>query len=310
MSGFKSSGYSTKLFVEQPSDEFICGLCLDVLNNPHQCRNGHCFCYGCVCSALAIQRMCPLCKCAMSVDSMNSNLLVRNLIEKTNVRCENVGCPWTGHLHRLDGHLCNECEYRLMICTNDGCSVRVPQNQLDAHVREECPFRHITCEYCCKSFKSDDFTGHIESCELRPIVCSCNKKLLNEQLAVHLREECPMAVTPCPLHYMKCCTADCPKRMIRSQIDEHISRVTQNPLYINQLTQSLLRTTRNCEELTQKQITLESQLRDLSLVVLSMQDQLKQKADRLVVNVKHSLHHGEYVGEMRGHQRHGYGETD
>lgn len=308
MSTFRSSGHPTKLFVEQPSDEFICGLCLDVLNNPHQCRNGHCFCYGCVCSALAVQKVCPICKCSMTVESMHGNLLIRNLIEKTNVKCENEGCDWTGALHKLDNHLSNDCDYRLLICTNDGCSLLLPKLQIEAHIKDECPYRKIVCEFCSKALKSEDFSDHLDVCELRPIVCRCKLTLLNEQLADHLRDDCPMEMCPCPLFYMNCCTADCPQRVIRSDINEHISQVTQNPQYINQLTQSLLKTVRKCDTLTQHQSTLESKLTDLTAIVSRLQEQMEHKADRLCVNVKYSLSHGDYVGEMRDSERHGYGK--
>ena len=303
----RSSGYPTKLFVEPPSDDFICGLCLDVLNNPHQCRNGHCFCYGCICSALAVQKVCPLCKCSMNVESMNSNLLVRNLIDKSYVKCENVGCDWTGTLHRFESHFVNDCDYRLLICTNEGCSARLPRKLLDTHVREECPFRKVVCEFCSKSFKSEECSDHLGSCELRPIVCRCLATVLNENLSSHLRDECPLEPCPCPLFYMNCCKADCPKQIIRSQINEHISHVTQNPEYINQLTHSLLRTVNKCEQLTQQQAQLETKLGDLSTIVQSLQEQIKGKADRLCVNVRCTLNHGVYVGEMKNSQRHGYG---
>src|SRR4051794_34449258 len=40
----QDGGYSQSIFVTEPSEEFVCPLCLNILKNPKQCLRGHTFC--------------------------------------------------------------------------------------------------------------------------------------------------------------------------------------------------------------------------------------------------------------------------
>ncbi len=97
-------GYPVDWFAKLPRDELICAICLDVLKNPHCCRNGHAFCLNCITSALQTYSKCPTCKCILSIDILMVGLCQRNLVAELNVKCQNESCDWTGPLHQKEKH--------------------------------------------------------------------------------------------------------------------------------------------------------------------------------------------------------------
>src|SRR5687767_13640774 len=103
------AGYDTKLFVEKPDENFICALCLNVINEPRQCPNGHMSCFQCIKDALNRREECPTCKIKLTVDSLSRSLFVQNSIHKLKTFCiSRVECPtlssghqqcqWTGNI--------------------------------------------------------------------------------------------------------------------------------------------------------------------------------------------------------------------
>jgi hypothetical protein len=39
-----------------------CSICMDVLNKPKQCQNGHIFCNDCIVDSIKLKPECPICK--------------------------------------------------------------------------------------------------------------------------------------------------------------------------------------------------------------------------------------------------------
>src|SRR5689334_20102731 len=50
----------------ESAEELMCNICLEVLENPRQCRNGHLFCMECITPALALTPECPICRTALT----------------------------------------------------------------------------------------------------------------------------------------------------------------------------------------------------------------------------------------------------
>ncbi len=109
-------GIPISLFVTEPTKDFLFGICYDVLRNPHQCSNGHCYCSDCIRMALEHKCACPICSVKLSKDLLGRNLLIAGLIERT-VTC---GCPdvfsefglkstctWSGPLEERSEHITN-----------------------------------------------------------------------------------------------------------------------------------------------------------------------------------------------------------
>lgn len=104
-------------FVVKPSDEFICGICYDVLNNPHQCSSGHTFCLSCLRMSLQRRKYCPTCNIALSDTNPIKSLGFNQLIQKMEVKCSAhiSGCYWTGRLESLSQHI-SSCGYVSVDC--------------------------------------------------------------------------------------------------------------------------------------------------------------------------------------------------
>src|SRR5689334_2933901 len=80
-------GYDTNIFVNKPADRYVCSLCLNILNNPLQCPNGHCCCKECITEALKVRKECPICKCKLSLDTLSRNLYVQTDISEMKTKC-------------------------------------------------------------------------------------------------------------------------------------------------------------------------------------------------------------------------------
>ncbi len=84
-------GYPVELFLREPAVDFCCGICLNVLKDPHQCKNGHTYCFDCISEALTARNVCPSCSVHLNLHSLSKSLVLRNLIDKLIVR----GVPTT-----------------------------------------------------------------------------------------------------------------------------------------------------------------------------------------------------------------------
>jgi hypothetical protein len=118
----KDKGYPILCFVLKPPDFLHCPLCLDVLNNPNQCQNGHNFCFVCIIQALAVFNRCPVCMGPLELSKLSKNLFLNNLINDLEVKCHERSvnaasqdvCHWKGPLHCRENHT-RHCQHRLPI---------------------------------------------------------------------------------------------------------------------------------------------------------------------------------------------------
>ncbi len=139
-------GYPTEWFVEEPASDFNCGVCLNVLKNPHQCQNGHTFCFSCISQSLKRRRACPTCSVRVDSICLIKSLGIRNLIDKLHVFCSEENCDWTGPLEEMNDHehepkptqtdpghvLCPL--YAVQLCPDPKCSGKVCSTQLFSHL--------------------------------------------------------------------------------------------------------------------------------------------------------------------------------
>ncbi len=140
------SGFPIDWFVDFPED-FICGFCSNVLNDPLQCKNGHMFCKSCVTNACITSNSCPTCHIAIVLEGLGNNKLAEKQISKltTNCPCKsdlsrgyNQQCTWTGVLNE---RLVRDCEFKCRSCSNFGCIVSLP-----------CLALKLLASYCPKRF--------------------------------------------------------------------------------------------------------------------------------------------------------------
>jgi hypothetical protein len=79
-----------ELFIGGADEEFLCGICLDILHHPHSCcKEGHTYCLTCITDALKSKKQCPTCcQSVVGTSGLMKNRYLQNTIEKLT-----VGCP-------------------------------------------------------------------------------------------------------------------------------------------------------------------------------------------------------------------------
>ncbi len=157
MTSQPSGGYPSEWFVNELKDEFICAICLEVLKNPHCCRNGHAFCLSCISKALKLHQECPTCKVVMCSESLMVGLCQRKLIEELTVKCC-FCCFWMGPLHQMQKHVSTKCSFRPIVCPMSviGC---------------------CTIGYCTGSLLRSELVNHVfisisQLCSLTKVNCT------------------------------------------------------------------------------------------------------------------------------------------
>src|SRR5687768_5436541 len=106
-----NGGFPCDWIVNAVSEDLKCSICFEVLNDPHQCKNGHCFCKTCLFSSLLKRKACPNCNVAIALENVNSALFVKNFVSNQLVKCSvitNSDCPWSC-LSDLPLHVNNSC---------------------------------------------------------------------------------------------------------------------------------------------------------------------------------------------------------
>jgi hypothetical protein len=101
-----NEGYPFHWFVNSPPQNTICGICLDVVNNPHQCCAGHIFCKTCLQQSLKTTKKCPICKVKTTPFTMSKNLFAKETVEELIVVCNDSKCTWKGKLCQQFSHTC------------------------------------------------------------------------------------------------------------------------------------------------------------------------------------------------------------
>ncbi len=87
MSSDFSGGYDARIFVVKPADGYVCPLCLNIINDPQQCKNGHGFCNTCIRKAIATRKECPVCKVYLTADLLGRSLFAHNGIHSISTFC-------------------------------------------------------------------------------------------------------------------------------------------------------------------------------------------------------------------------------
>lgn len=74
---------------EDKSNDFVCPICFEMIEEAHMTKCGHSFCYKCIRQSLEDSNRCPKCNYIIdNVDQLYPNFLVNELILKQKQRCE------------------------------------------------------------------------------------------------------------------------------------------------------------------------------------------------------------------------------
>ena len=168
---------SDNLIDQENIEDFICPICLNILNNPISCsdkKNSHSFCKNCIDKYLEQNDNCPTCKLKFGY-KINEELY--NTLVKLNFICE---------------------------FKKEGCSKIIPYSDYLTHINN-CKYynKQFEClimkyNYESKSFEKCGYLGnkieieiHFKKCAFINYKCLfCNKNIINMDLENHIKNEC------------------------------------------------------------------------------------------------------------------------
>ena len=160
-----------------------CGVCLELLVEPVQCRNGHVFCATCGRRCASDSRLCPLCRCEMSLDTLCPAVSSAEALARATVRCR----------FAFDANQALDSVH--------GCQRLLALSELAAH-EVTCPAGWLQCVFatCKVPLRPSQLDAHVAQCEARPVVCSlCHETVCVRDVSVHVRDTCRAAPSGCSL---------------------------------------------------------------------------------------------------------------
>eukprot|EP01041_Mallomonas_annulata_P010707 gene10707-22356_t len=229
-------GYPIQLFIEgkiTENNDLICSICMDVFKDPTQCPSGHLFCRTCIVEVLKKSASCPICRAVLTVESLCANLFVKNFISKMSIQCSTAilnennpiesNCQWKGTLAALEEHT-KSCEFVEIGCANNGCKIKIPRREMTTH-STLCQYRRAICTYCEVTFQAFELQGHLTICPEKPLLCSnegCDAIVLPINMDKH-KGECLWEKIDCPLNLIGACSGQCPRNLLRKDLESHLS---------------------------------------------------------------------------------------
>ncbi|EFA80504.1 RGS-containing protein kinase [Heterostelium album PN500] len=215
--------------------ELQCGICLQIINKPRQCKNGHLFCMDCILQSLKKIQECPECRCSLNVEKLSRSLFVERHLRTLSVFCkyhfkyqksvgwivDEQGCNEIISLENSAKHE-NICEHSFEYCKfSKECGV-IRRRLMDAHY-EECPYRPVQCQHCNADFTHNEITNHLNECDMIKIECDrCNAPMIKKEFEKHKLNLCPNYHIQCPF-FESGCNATFDRKDLESHIEKSLS---------------------------------------------------------------------------------------
>ena len=159
---------------------FPFALSKELMNQPVSMPCGHSSCRACLQELFGKRTLrantCPVCRAAVDSRNLNTNVAVRAVIARINVRCTNPGCSWVGEESEKETHR-DTCPFMMINCPN-GCVGSHQRDIMHQHLAT-CPYQQLPCVYCKTRVRRYHFDAHLENCPDGPRVCplQCGEKL-------------------------------------------------------------------------------------------------------------------------------------
>ncbi|UJR07931.1 hypothetical protein I4U23_012214 [Adineta vaga] len=129
-------GFDIQRFSNSIDEDFICSICGGVLQDPLQAPScEHTFCQICIHEWLSRSETCPIDRTPLQLEQLKPiPRILRNLLNRLDIACENEGCSTRIKLENLVNHL-NECEYspKKFISCEHGCGMMIFQDDQTNH---------------------------------------------------------------------------------------------------------------------------------------------------------------------------------
>ena len=275
-------GYDCE-FVETPSDAAQggeCPVCLLVLKEPCliSCC-GHKYCRVCIERVKKDTKPCPLCN-EPDFSFLQERALERYLRDLDVWCCyKKVGCEWRGKLGKYEQHSNKTpspesqvigCQFVEEECMHE-CGEWFQRQHITAHQTQQCKKRPYSCDYC-RDYSStfEEVTKiHYPQCNKYPVDCpnKCREYSFERQeLATHLKCECPLTLVNCPFYY-----AGCDVQIPRKDMSEHMKDLAKHLTLFASVTHTIMRENQDLRE------TMKKMSQDHQDKMKAMQDEMEEK---------------------------------
>nr|XP_046489304.1 E3 ubiquitin-protein ligase COP1-like isoform X1 [Neodiprion pinetum]XP_046489305.1 E3 ubiquitin-protein ligase COP1-like isoform X1 [Neodiprion pinetum] len=105
--------------LEDKNNDYLCPICIEVMNEPHITRCGHTFCYPCIINSLEVNGRCPKCSFTLTQQDIFPNFVLNDLIAKYKMRMKGPGDSGSGTGSTRVGGL-SQTEIDMLIPVCDG----------------------------------------------------------------------------------------------------------------------------------------------------------------------------------------------
>lgn len=229
---FQSSGYPRDCFASVPED-FVCGICREIVRNPLNLPCPHLFCENCFrrVKKSGNRAACPICRIAILVPELQHSSYSIKIISSLPIRCpySGKGCNWTGTIGLkesiLTNHLRNGCLWGgYEKCDKCGIQIRTEEKQDHILVCREVEAKCNCCDFhgmnkAVSVHKSiGDYNGNPCASMQHCSMAGCSTLIPINKLAHHLKFQCDKFMGICygceKQHSM-------PSYQLPSHIEEH-----------------------------------------------------------------------------------------
>ena len=272
-------------FVEDPSEDMKCPICLLVLRSPQltSCC-GHHFCCECVDKVLREKGPCPLCN-VLSFTTMLDKGTERK-VDQLLVKCpkESGGCSWVGALSKLNQHVNSNCAFSTTECQYS-CGVNCTSREMKIHLLL-CPKRPYVCKFCGYAGVFEEMSKmHWPVCRKYPLPCpnECGIRDIERQhMDQHLMKECPLSTVACEFSFAGCHVRGTQEKLAvhsRVNMQQHLSMVAGMCNQLMQLDvgarmQEELKV--STQEMKNVLKTHKEEMNELSLKTVSLQEEIEE----------------------------------
>eukprot|EP01038_Epipyxis_sp_PR26KG_P016043 gene16043-21778_t len=201
---------SLSLSVKPLDDSFLCPLCLELMTDPVQCRNGHLFCRKCILLSLSIKESCPTCRLHLSVDSLSTALIIKNYIHKTLIKC----CH-----HKLSSPFIQSSKIS-ELSTNITDSVSTSK---EAEIESEIEYCGNIDRVISSSNENVSSSENRSDLIINDQSFGCEWIGTADQLSYHLKYECSYKLTTCK-------HINCPSVVHQKLLDKHLMECDYRPV--------------------------------------------------------------------------------
>eukprot|EP00299_Pterocystis_sp_00344_P012678 c611_g1_i1.p1 GENE.c611_g1_i1~~c611_g1_i1.p1 ORF type:complete len:616 (+),score=109.36 c611_g1_i1:29-1876(+) len=196
-------GLCTERFEPPVEVEFICVICLGVLDQPLALNCEHHFCRACITQYITTRNTCPVCRESIRREDLNPiNRSLKNLLNKSTLHCryQERGCDAIVVLEGMPRHE-SECAFTPSQCSNDGCRETLNRKDLPSHA-VLCEWRTVTCVLGCQVlFKFRETESHQRICELFMLNCvnRCGVQVKRMDMDHHVNNDCGLVLVKCEM---------------------------------------------------------------------------------------------------------------